>query len=66
MSNENQKKEQRVNKYMQHKFGSKYQQKQEIKKDKPQVKTREKCSCGYLIKGPNHEQGTHHKQGRKA
>ena len=31
----------------------------EAKKGKP------KCSCGFRIRGPNHEQGQHHKQGGK-
>lgn len=26
-----------------------------------QGKLREKCSCGFKIRGPNHESGTHHK-----
>ncbi len=26
-----------------------------------QSKPREKCPCGFKIRGPNHESGTHHK-----
>ena len=27
-----------------------------------QSKLRETCSCGFKIRGPNHESGTHHKK----
>jgi len=26
---------------------------------------REKCGCGFRVRGPNHCEGKHHKEGRK-
>ena len=63
MGNDFQKKQQRMDKYTQSKFGSKYQQKQQVSVAKPQVKTKEKCStCKLTIRTTveQHEKGAHH------
>lgn len=42
--------------------GSKYRNKQEEKKEVvKQVAVVPRCSCGYRMRGANHENGRHHK-----
>ena len=63
-NNEDRKKTERYNKYMGGKQGgSKYQQKQDVKKqeEKKVVVPCERCTCGFKARGKNHTEGGHHK-----
>ena len=45
--------------------GSKYRTKQAEQQTVVEVVKRERCACGYKVRGKNHVEGSHHKQGKK-